>query len=72
MISAASSVRATMSAIDRAGATVVVVGCLSLLGTRGNAYFESIGLRVESLDTSALTAWHPSECPLCAANVPLE
>jgi orotate phosphoribosyltransferase len=72
MISAGSSVRASIDAIHAAHASVVVVGCLTLLGTNGKDYFEDIGIPLEYVDTQALTMWLPADCPLCAAGAPLE
>jgi len=72
VVSAGSSVRATIDAVRAAHASVVVVGCLTLLGTKGKAYFDDIGIRVEHMDARPLTMWHPADCPLCAARVALE
>jgi orotate phosphoribosyltransferase len=72
MISAGSSVRATMEAVQAASATVDVVGCLTVLGTKGKDHFRGAGVPFESVDAQALNLFHPDECPLCASDVPLE
>jgi len=72
MISAGSSARATIDAVHDAGATVAVVGCLTLLGTTASEHFKKVGLRLVSLNAKPLTLWRPSDCPLCTSNVPLE
>jgi orotate phosphoribosyltransferase len=72
MISAGSSTRATIEAVQAAGATIAVVGCLTVLGSVGTDYFRSAGLPFQSVDVQALTMWHPRECPLCASGVPVE
>jgi orotate phosphoribosyltransferase len=72
MISAGSSVRATIESVSTAGATVAVVGCLTVLGTVGRDHFSSVGLPLQSVDAQTLTLWHPRECPLCKAGVPVE
>ena len=72
MISAGSSVRATVDAVQAARATVAVVGCLTVLGTKAKEYFASVRLPLVSVDAQPLALWNPSECPMCAAKVPLE
>ncbi len=72
LISAGSSARATIEAVEAGEATVVAVGCLTVLGTEGKRYFESVGLPLESLNAQPLPMWRPDECPLCASKVPLD
>jgi orotate phosphoribosyltransferase len=72
MISAGSSVRATIESVNAAGATVAVIGCLTILGTVGRDHFRSVGLPLQAVDAQALTLWHPRECPLCTAGVPVD
>lgn len=72
MVSAGSSVRATIEAVRAANASLAVVGCLTLLGTKGQEHFATIGVPLECLDAQPLAMWHPSDCPLCAAGVALE
>lgn len=70
-ISAGSSVRATKTALDDAGAATVVVGAFLTLGNTGRDYFEALGVPVEALGHREFTMWKPTECPLCAAGASL-
>ncbi len=71
-MSTGSSLRATLTALEAHGAIPVVAGALHVLGTAGATFFAERGLRIETTGRGAFDAWRPSECPLCAANVPLE
>jgi orotate phosphoribosyltransferase/catechol 2,3-dioxygenase-like lactoylglutathione lyase family enzyme len=72
IISAGSSVRATIAALDAAGATTVVVASLATLGDEASRYFEMRGLPFETLATKAFALWTPEECPLCRQGIPVE
>lgn len=72
VMSAGSSLRATLIALEAQGAIPVVVGALYVLGSTGATFFTERGLRIESTGRGPFDAWRPSECPLCAANVPFE
>lgn len=72
VMSVGSSLRATLSELEAHGAIPVVVGALHVLGSTGASFFTERGLRIESTGRGAFDAWRPSECPLCAANVPFE
>ena len=72
VISAGSSVRATVAALDAAGASIVAVGALMTLGDRAMGYFADEGIPVETLDRRAFELWAPDRCPLCNAHIPLE
>jgi orotate phosphoribosyltransferase len=72
VMSAGSSLRATLSELEAHGAIPVVVGALHVLGSAGATFFTERGLRIESTGRGAFDAWRPNECPLCAANVPFE
>ena len=72
VISAGSSVRATVAALTEAGAATVVVGALFVLGRVGLDYFTGLAVPVESLGHRNFSLWKPSECPLCAAGAPIE
>ena len=72
VMSAGSSLRATLIAIEAHGAIPVVVGALHVLGTNGADFFKERGLRIETTGRSAFDSWRPPECPLCAAGVPLD
>jgi orotate phosphoribosyltransferase len=72
VMSAGSSLRATLTEVETHGAIPVVVGALYVLGTTGTTFFSERGLRVETTGRAAFDSWRPPECPLCAAGVPLE
>jgi len=72
VISAGSSVRATMAALSRAAASTVVVGSLLTLGDVGVAHLAERGVPLETLERRSFTAWKPDDCPLCASGVPLD
>lgn len=72
VMSAGSSLRATLRELEQHGAIPVVVGALHVLGSTGAGFFTERGLRIETNGRSAFDSWRPTECPLCAANVPFE
>lgn len=72
VMSAGSSLRATLTAIEAHGAIPVVVGALHVLGGVGAEFFKERGFRVETTGRTPFDVWRPAECPLCAAGVPLE
>jgi orotate phosphoribosyltransferase len=72
VISAGSSVRATVAALSAAGASIAVVGSLMTLGDVGRTHFASVGVPLESLAHRDLTLWTPADCPLCRDGSPLE
>lgn len=72
VMSAGSSLRATLTAVESRGGIPVVVGALYVLGSIGENFFKERGLRIETTGRAAFESWRPPECPLCAAGVPLE
>ncbi len=72
VISAGSSVRATVAALTAAGATTVVVAALLVLGDAGITHFSERGVPVETLARREFVLWDPGGCPLCQAGSPLE
>jgi orotate phosphoribosyltransferase len=72
VISAGSSVRATIAALADAGASTVVVGALMVLGDTGMAHFAGQGVPVETLDRRDFSLWKPADCPLCREGRPFE
>lgn len=72
VMSAGSSLRATLMEIEAHGGIPIVVAALHVLGSTGANFFTERGLRIETTGRSPFDSWRPSECPLCAANVPLE
>ncbi|HXG88029.1 MAG TPA: hypothetical protein VNJ02_06815 [Vicinamibacterales bacterium] len=69
IISAGSSVRATMTAASEAGASVVVVGALAVLGDTALRHFGGIDMPVEALERRPFTMWMPDDAhsapPVC-------
>lgn len=72
VISAGSSVRATVTALTAAGASTAVVGSLLALGEVGLAHFAQQGVPVETLARRDCVLWQPVHCPLCRTGVPFE
>jgi orotate phosphoribosyltransferase len=72
VMSAGSSLRATLTEVETHGAIPVVVGALFVLGATGATFFSERGLRIETTGRAAFDSWRPPECPMCAAGVPLE
>lgn len=72
VISAGSSVRATIADLEDAGATTRVVGTLLLMGDTGANHFAKQGMTVEALERRPFSMWKPEDCPLCHQRVPLE
>jgi len=72
VISAGSSVRATVAALRDAGASIAVVGSLLTLGDVAVTHFAACGVPLESLARQDFTMWKSSDCPLCRDGVPLE
>lgn len=72
VISAGSSVRATIAALAAADASTAVVGAFLILGTAAVEYFKRREIPVEALSRRDFALWKPTECPLCHAGPPLE
>ena len=72
VMSAGSSLRATLTEVETHGGIPVVVGALFVLGNIGAAFFNERGLRIETTGRAPFDTWRPAECPLCAAAVPLD
>jgi len=72
MISAGSSVRATASELDAAGASTVVVGTLVLLGSQAADHFSDRGVPLVAVTREEFNLWAPAECPLCRTGSLLE
>ena len=72
VISAGSSVRATITALEAARASTVVVGALLVLGSAGLDHFSSNAMPVEALDYRTFSLWEPASCPLCKDGALLE
>jgi orotate phosphoribosyltransferase len=72
VMSAGSAARGTYAELQAHGAHPVVVGALLVLGSAGEDFFLQHGLAVEAVTRLPFSLWPPTECPLCAAGVPLE
>ena len=72
VMSAGSSLRATMMTIEQHGAIPIVIGALAVLGSTGENFFKERGLRTETTGRAPFETWRQPECPLCAAGMPLE
>ena len=72
VISAGSSVRATIAALASASASVAVVAAPLVLGDAAVTYFAREGVPMEMLAHRGFSLWPPDACPLCRDGVPLE
>jgi len=72
VISAGSSVQATMSGLLAAGATTVCVGAILILGTTGLEKLREQSIPVATIASEPLNLWPPASCPLCEAAMPLQ
>lgn len=72
VISAGSSVRATVNELSRLGARTVVIGALLTLGNRASEHFSPSGLPVIAPASSEFPMWEPGDCPHCRTGVPLQ
>ena len=72
VISAGSSVRATIAALTAAAASTVAVGTFLVLGSAAIEYFAGCGVPVEALAQRDFALWEPVACPLCKAGTLLE
>ncbi len=72
VVSAGSAVRGTFVELRACGANPVVIGALLVVGSVGSSFFAEQKIPMEYLALLPSELWTPSECPLCAAQVPLE
>ena len=72
VISAGSSVRAGIAALTDAGASIVAVGALLVLGEAALTHFAAQGIEVETLGRRPFSLWASTDCALCRAGVPFE
>lgn len=72
VVNAGSATRATVNDLREAGAEVVALGALMVLGNSAAEYAEQE--QVPLVYTAAMThrLWQPAECPMCSAGEPLE
>jgi orotate phosphoribosyltransferase len=72
VISAGSAVRGVLSDLQAIGADVVAIGALLVLGDSFVDFAAEHHLALETLEKMPHKLWTPTECPLCAAGMPLE
>lgn len=72
VISAGSAVRGTLIDLRAYGIVSVVAGALLVLGDSAPKFFAEQNIPLVYTAARASNLWLPSECPLCAAQVPLE
>ena len=72
VMSAGSSLRATLAEVEAGGARPVVIGALHVLGGAGLDFFLQRGVAVESISRGDYEMWRADRCPLCAAGAPIE
>jgi orotate phosphoribosyltransferase len=72
VMSAGSSLRASLTDLRDRGIDVVAVGALLVLGDIGAAYFAEQGIPVEAVVRDEIEMWSPADCPQCARGVHLE
>src|SRR5204862_7100426 len=72
VMSAGSALRATYAELCDRGAVPVVAGALLVLGKKGAEFFAAREVAVEAVARDDYDLWLPTECPHCAAGVPLE
>jgi len=71
VISAGSAVRGAYADLIGAGATVVAIAALLVLGDAIDQFAAVCGVNVEALAREDYSMWTPDACPLCAAGEPL-
>jgi orotate phosphoribosyltransferase len=72
VINAGSAARGTYHALIAAGARPTAVGALLVLGSAAPTFFSPLGVPLLSIARRDNALWTPEECPLCAAQMPLE
>jgi orotate phosphoribosyltransferase len=72
VINAGSSVRGTFEDLKLCGAEVVAIGAMLVLGTAASQFAVENNVPLKALGHATNNIWSPSECPLCAAGLPLE
>ena len=72
VIGAGSAVKATLCELRRLAAIPVVIGALLESGLQPGELARQTRIPVVSLGSVESGMWHPSECPLCRLQVPLE
>jgi orotate phosphoribosyltransferase len=65
VMSAGSSLRATLSELREHGAVVAVAGALLVLGSVGADFFQERGVPIVATAREPYELWLPDECPMC-------
>ncbi len=71
VINAGSAVRGTLIDLRVVGANPVAIGTLAVLGDSASQLATENELTLETIVALPNQLWTPSECPLCARNLPL-
>ncbi len=71
IVSAGSSVRATLRELADARAAVCAVGALMVLGDRAVGHFEALGIPLVAPSFEPFESWEPARCPQCARGIAL-
>jgi orotate phosphoribosyltransferase len=71
VIGAGSAVLGTLKDLYECGADPVAIGTLATRGSAAMVLARENGLALEALASFPGEMWKPSECPMCAAGVPL-
>ena len=72
VIGAGSAVLGTLKDLYECGADPVAIGTLATRGSAAMVLARENGLALETLASFPGEMWKPSECPMCAAGVPLD
>ena len=72
VVSAGSSVRATVAELAGLGAEVAVIGALLRLGDRALEHFAGAGIPLVAPAARDFALWEPGRCPLCQAGTPVQ
>ncbi len=72
VISAGSAVRGTYASLTNAGAEVVCIASLVLLGDTFSEFADQHHIPLRTLLTLPNEIWRPESCPLCAKGIPLQ
>jgi orotate phosphoribosyltransferase len=71
VIGAGSAVLGTLRDLYECGADPVAIGTLATRGSSASVLARENGLVLETLASFPGEMWKPSECPMCAAGIPL-
>jgi orotate phosphoribosyltransferase len=72
VISAGSAVRGTLQSLRQAGAEIVCIASLVVLGDSFPPFAREHEIPLRTLLTLPNNTWEPEHCPLCAQGIPLQ